>query len=527
MAAACAGSLFCCVLLKTSYTKKKNIMAYLKGESRVRHAMDRTRHVEVDARAELETAQAVEERLKAKKKARNVAYRAANRDKMKVYYAAYRAANSDKRKAYRAAYRAANPDKMKANNAAYRAANKEKLKANNAAYRAANKEKLKAKYAAYHAVYRAANRDNLKANDTAYRAAYRAANRDKMKAYFKRYKREKLGCVKCKHWPIDSQMGHKKYDGYCFRCFKEEFPDDTRTKNRARAELMVREYINSKWTDFVHDHVIETAHCACTHRRRVDHRKLVGNTLICIETDEWWHRNYDKDDEDARYHDIMMTWGGKLLFIRINPDGKGPPIEKRLEKLGTAIEVHLKRIEAEENTSILEVWHLYYPPGTPNYYDESVVPGWLEAWQSVHWAASPVEHALEEPMSICAEYVCEAGEKESDMSPRPRKRPFLEPAARVEHETEDGDEDGGHETEDCDEDGGHETEDGDEDNPYNIDVDWVPVRAVPVMSKRTVKEADIADTVEAPAPPRWVPWAPGEYDPDVHGCSSGSRKNTV
>ena len=198
-----------------------------------------------------------------------------------------------------------------------------------------------------------------------------------------------MGCVECKHWLIDSQMGHKKYDGYCFRCFKEEFPDDPRTKNRARAELMVREYINSKWTDFVHDHAIETAHCACTHRRRVDHRKLVGDTLLCIETDEHWHRRYKKHDEDARYHDITMVWGGKLLFVRISPDGKGPPIEKRLEHLGTAIDVHLKRIEAGENTTMLEVWHLYYPAGTPDYYDESVVPGWLEAWQSVQVAAAP------------------------------------------------------------------------------------------------------------------------------------------
>ena len=82
----------------------------------------------------------------------------------------------------------------------------------------------------------------------------------------------------------------------------------------------MREYINSKWADFVHDHSIETAHCACSHRRRVDHRKLVGNTLLCVETDERAHQGYDMDDEEARYHDIMMAWGGKLLFLRINPD---------------------------------------------------------------------------------------------------------------------------------------------------------------------------------------------------------------
>jgi hypothetical protein len=213
--------------------------------------------------------------------------------------------------------------------------------------------------------------------------AYRSMNADKLKAYFKQHNRERRGCVECKDWPVDWQHGMKKYDNHCFRCFKEKFPSDPRTQNRARAELLVRDYINSKWTDFVHDYPMETTHCDCTHRRRVDHRKLVGNTLLCVETDEHAHRRYDMHDEQARYHDLMMAWGGKLLFVRINVDGKGPLIEKRLEQLGTAIDVHLKRIEAGDNTTMLEVWHLYYPSNTPDYYDESAVPGWLEAWQRV------------------------------------------------------------------------------------------------------------------------------------------------
>ena len=74
----------------------------------------------------------------------------------------------------------------------------------------------------------------------------------------------------------------------------------------------------------------------------------------------------------------------------------------------------------------------------------------------------------------------------------------------------------------------HETEDYDEDNPYKIDIDWAPVRAVPVMTKMS-KEVDVMafDAVEdrgGAAPPRWVPWARGAYDPAVHGCSSGLCK---
>ena len=117
------------------------------------------------------------------------------------------------------------------------------------------------------------------------------------------------------------------------------------------------------------------------------------------------------------------------------------------------------------------------------------------------------------PISICAEDACETSDKESDIdeyawsSSRPLNRPlaFLESAARVEHETEDYD----------------------EDNPYKIDIDWPPVRAVSAMPE-TSKAVDVA--VEAledrggAAPQRWVPWARGAYDPEVHGCSSGLRK---
>ncbi len=35
----------------------------------------------------------------------------------------------------------------------------------------------------------------------------------------------------------------------------------------------------------------------------------------------------------SRYHDLVVTWGGKLVFVRFNPDGKGPAIEDRLQHL--------------------------------------------------------------------------------------------------------------------------------------------------------------------------------------------------
>jgi hypothetical protein len=46
----------------------------------------------------------------------------------------------------------------------------------------------------------------------------------------------------------------------------------------------VRAYLNSHFAGFVHDQPIHTAHCVCSHRRRIDHRRLIGNTILCVET---------------------------------------------------------------------------------------------------------------------------------------------------------------------------------------------------------------------------------------------------
>jgi hypothetical protein len=136
-------------------------------------------------------------------------------------------------------------------------------------------------------------------------------------------------------------------------------------------EVKVCKFLNSNFADFVHDMPLKTAHCDCSHRRRVDHRRIVGNTLLCIETDEHHHSGYDKDDEQARYHDVMMAWGGKLCFVRFNPDGKGPALEERLERLHLEVTRQIGRLERGENSAYLEVWHLYYPEGTEDYYEEA------------------------------------------------------------------------------------------------------------------------------------------------------------
>ena len=109
-------------------------------------------------------------------------------------------------------------------------------------------------------------------------------------------------CPNCINW-IDSRCGNVFYDGYCATCFKRVFPEDKRSKRiySHTKEIRVRNEINKYFEGFIHDIPLYTGNCDCTHRRRVDHRRLIGNTLLAIETDEYAHRSYDEKYEEIRY----------------------------------------------------------------------------------------------------------------------------------------------------------------------------------------------------------------------------------
>jgi len=168
-------------------------------------------------------------------------------------------------------------------------------------------------------------------------------------------------CPNCIDW-IDSRSGSKQYDGYCATCFKQLFPDDERSKvlYLHTKEIRVRNAINENFEGFIHDKPLYTGHCDCTMRRRIDHRKLIDATLLCIETDEFAHKGYDPKDEEVRYDDLYMVHSGKWIFIRFNPDGKGVDMVDKLNRLIEEIHFQIMRINHSENTELLEIIKLFY-----------------------------------------------------------------------------------------------------------------------------------------------------------------------
>ena len=170
-------------------------------------------------------------------------------------------------------------------------------------------------------------------------------------------------CPNCVLWP-DARSGSDAYDGWCATCFKRVFPEDPRSAHvyTHTKEAAVRNMINEHFVGFTHDTTLYTGGCDCTHRRRIDHRRLIGGTMLAVETDEFAHRGYSATDEELRYDDLFMVFSGKWVWIRFNPDGgrDTPDFEDKLEVLRVTIENAIGEIEAGGSVELVSIVRLFY-----------------------------------------------------------------------------------------------------------------------------------------------------------------------
>jgi len=161
---------------------------------------------------------------------------------------------------------------------------------------------------------------------------------------------------------------NKNYKDFCTKCFAHLFPDDPLTSQiRCKTkEITVINFISKLFNGFIHDKPLFYG-CDCPSRRRIDLRKLIGNTILAIEIDEHQHNGYDSKSEHDRYDDLYCQFSGKFIFIRFNPDkykkkGKtyNPTNKTRFEILKKEVEKQISIIENDMNTDPLTIIHLYY-----------------------------------------------------------------------------------------------------------------------------------------------------------------------
>jgi hypothetical protein len=108
-----------------------------------------------------------------------------------------------------------------------------------------------------------------------------------------------------------------KYDGYCFYCYMNLFPDKPVTRNYKTKEYSVVEYVKTNYPQpWIADKI--TGGCS---KRRPDLLLDLIDQVIIIEVDENQHIDYDCSCENKRIMELSQDLAHRpIVFIRFNPD---------------------------------------------------------------------------------------------------------------------------------------------------------------------------------------------------------------
>jgi len=167
-------------------------------------------------------------------------------------------------------------------------------------------------------------------------------------------------------------VGNRRYRGYCTVCFKANFPTDPLTLQMHFKvwEPAVVSWINANFEGWRHNCRVPSDCGRPAAPRNLDHWKIFGNTLFCVETDEHQHNGYDAADERLRYSQFEEAFSGKQIWIRFNPDSfrdqngkrRTPELAGRLRTLLEEMKKQIQRIECDEHcqTDRVEIIYLYY-----------------------------------------------------------------------------------------------------------------------------------------------------------------------
>ena len=155
------------------------------------------------------------------------------------------------------------------------------------------------------------------------------------------------------------------YKKLCRMCFKEAYPDDPKSKsmrNYTYHEKLVKTYFETKDYQFIHNkkiHQDEGLELTTDHKisYRIDFRKLINNTMICVEIDEHSGHYKTKDADIKRMKYFKDNYNCKFIWLRFMPDkDDGVEFEDKLCKLKEMIDYY---VDNDVNDDMI-VEYLYY-----------------------------------------------------------------------------------------------------------------------------------------------------------------------
>ncbi len=124
---------------------------------------------------------------------------------------------------------------------------------------------------------------------------------------------------RCKEETCDTIISNKKYEGYCFTCFKLNNPDHKITLNYCVKEFAIRDFVKEKFPD--KDWIFNKPIKNGTSKKRPDILLDCDTHVLIVEIDECQHSLYDDVEEEKRMHEIVTDLQNKnTIFIRFNPD---------------------------------------------------------------------------------------------------------------------------------------------------------------------------------------------------------------
>ena len=124
----------------------------------------------------------------------------------------------------------------------------------------------------------------------------------------------------CKHDWCNTQTRNEEYQGYCFFCFRNLYPDHKLSRNYKTKELEVSRYVRETFSeyDWRSDKTVDGG---CS-RKRPDLLCDFGKQVVIVEVDENQHTDYDCSCENKRLMEISQDLDHRpIVFIRFNPDG--------------------------------------------------------------------------------------------------------------------------------------------------------------------------------------------------------------
>ncbi len=145
---------------------------------------------------------------------------------------------------------------------------------------------------------------------------------NKKPVYCKLHKKDDMIDVinkRCNTLLCDTIVSNKNYDGYCFYCYYNLFPDSEHLRNFKTKEKSISEYLLNKYKDktIIIDRPI---YDGCS-KRRPDIFIDLGYQVIIVEIDENQHSTYNSICENKRLMQISQDINHRpLIMIRFNPD---------------------------------------------------------------------------------------------------------------------------------------------------------------------------------------------------------------